>query len=248
MIEDWFVQFEPVAAPRRRVFALSPRRRRSVAPYRKWLPFLGERTTSARCSSPAPAVAFASRGSCAWPISSPRSSRRSSRCSICRSSSSVSVSARSWLSRRPSRCRVAPPRRATSWSRAAGRRSEGSAEITYTLSDEGFLGALRQSRVTPPTLLANERLVQMFLPALKRDAELHETYEYHSPRAVDMPVTALFGTNDTSVTRAEVEAWQHVTRRSCRVRESAGDHFFGHERAPQIASLALGRPRGRGPA
>lgn len=113
--------------------------------------------------------------------------------------------------------------------------------LTYTLSDELFLEKMKTSRMTPPVIFSRPGLVNLFLPPMKRNCELGETYRYDGGSALEVPVTALSGANDDSVTREEVDAWREITSGPATFRELSGDHFFIHDHVDDMTALLTGR-------
>ncbi|TWW65826.1 S-acyl fatty acid synthase thioesterase, medium chain [Takifugu flavidus] len=66
------------------------------------------------------------------------------------------------------------------------------------LSDEDFLKWLTVAGGTPPELLANPQVLQLFLPALKADLHLVENYSCPPPECplLSCPVTCFDGSDD----------------------------------------------------
>lgn len=113
--------------------------------------------------------------------------------------------------------------------------------LTYTLPDDLFLEKMKTSRMTPAAVFAREGLVNLFLPPMKRNCELGETYRYEGGPALSVPVTALSGVDDDTVTRDELEAWREITSGPATCREFSGDHFFIHDHVDEMTALLTGR-------
>ncbi|WP_392532258.1 thioesterase II family protein [Nostoc sp. C117] len=106
-------------------------------------------------------------------------------------------------------------------------------------SDIEFIEHLRRANSVPEEILQNPKLIQLFLPALRSDAELEETYIYHPDEPFDCPISAFGGMEDTIVTQQEIAAWRYQTRNSFLMEMFPGDHFFiNNQLAPLLKSLS----------
>ncbi len=109
----------------------------------------------------------------------------------------------------------------------------------HRLSDSEFLDALRRYGGTPDAFLESQELVQIFVPILRADFSVCETYDYQPEEPLDCSITALGGIDDADVTRDELLAWQAQTRRSFSSRMFPGGHFYLQSRqAPFLRLLA----------
>lgn len=97
---------------------------------------------------------------------------------------------------------------------------------SYLLSDNDFAKRMRAGNGTPKAILNNEKLMRMFLPILKADAELGETYAYKHEQPLTIPISAFGGQLDNSVTEAEMLAWREQTQLGFTFEMHSGDHFF----------------------
>jgi medium-chain acyl-[acyl-carrier-protein] hydrolase len=96
----------------------------------------------------------------------------------------------------------------------------------HILPDAEFVETLRHFNGTPEALLQNEELLQLFLPLLRADIALHETYRYVPGEPFDCPVSVFGGLEDDEVSRENLEAWRVHTRGAFTLRMLPGDHFF----------------------
>lgn len=96
----------------------------------------------------------------------------------------------------------------------------------HNLPDIEFAETLRRFKGTPEALLQNEELLQLFLPLLRADIALHETYQYIPGEPFDCPISAFGGLEDGEVSRENLEAWRVHTRGEFTLRMFPGDHFF----------------------
>jgi medium-chain acyl-[acyl-carrier-protein] hydrolase len=107
----------------------------------------------------------------------------------------------------------------------------------FNLPEQEFIAELRRLNGTPKEVLENPELKELFLPALRADFELVETYVYepYSPLACD--IYAYGGLQDTGVPVASLKAWQQQTSGTFKVRMFPGDHFFIHTSAELVHAL-----------
>jgi medium-chain acyl-[acyl-carrier-protein] hydrolase len=94
--------------------------------------------------------------------------------------------------------------------------------------DARFLAEVSQFSGTPPELLQDVEFAGAYLPILRADFSICETYTYEAAAALPCPITALGGTDDSTVTLDELWAWDRETTAEMQVRTFSGDHFFLH--------------------
>jgi surfactin synthase thioesterase subunit len=70
--------------------------------------------------------------------------------------------------------------------------------------------------------------MDVFLPVLRADFELIETYEYRFDERLSCPITAYGGLLDQDVPVESLRQWGEHTWTACRVRMFPGGHFFIH--------------------
>lgn len=93
-------------------------------------------------------------------------------------------------------------------------------------SDEELIEELRRTEATLPDILDNVSLIQAFLPVIRRDYRVSETYRPLPGVRLRSPVTVLYGDRDSEVHSWEAEGWRDVTDGSCQTRVFAGGHFY----------------------
>ncbi|MDE3721848.1 alpha/beta fold hydrolase [Nocardiopsis sp. N85] len=103
---------------------------------------------------------------------------------------------------------------------------EGPTAGVHLLDDDGLVAVIEALGGTPPGVLADHGLRSLVLPAVRGDYRLVDTYRPTAPAPVDVPVTALAGADDPSVTPEEVAAWAETTTRGHVLEVLPGDHFF----------------------
>ncbi|HCU25433.1 MAG TPA: putative thioesterase [Deltaproteobacteria bacterium] len=97
------------------------------------------------------------------------------------------------------------------------------------LSTPEFLEKLRRLDGTPPEVLEHPDLMEIFLPILRADFELVETYEYQKEAPLECPLSVFGGIQDPDVSRADLDAWRGLTHGPFSLSMFPGDHFFLHQ-------------------
>jgi surfactin synthase thioesterase subunit len=97
----------------------------------------------------------------------------------------------------------------------------------HQLPDDEFIETIvRRYNGIPPAVLAEPELMKLFVPVLRADFTLLETYEYVPQPPIDLPLTVFAGTDDQVVSTSEVAAWREMTRSAYDFRIVPGGHFF----------------------
>lgn len=118
--------------------------------------------------------------------------------------------------------------------RAPGVPSRG--PLLHQLSEEELVRALRGLRGIPPEILDNPEFMEMFLPAMRSDCKVAETYRADG-ESVGCPMTAIGGQDDTSVSIGDLEPWARFTRGPFELRLIPGDHFFINSARQTVLSV-----------
>ncbi|MWC28972.1 thioesterase II family protein [Paenibacillus sp. MMS18-CY102] len=98
----------------------------------------------------------------------------------------------------------------------------------YRLSDEDLIEELRHFNGTPEILLKDKELMDMFLPVMRADLEVCETYEYRDDNPLPFPITAFGGLYDQGITPSELSDWYEQTSEAFQLELFQGDHFIVH--------------------
>lgn len=80
---------------------------------------------------------------------------------------------------------------------------------------------------------------ELLVPVLRADFEMDETYTSDDGEvaALDVPITAIYATEDTLVTRDEVAAWEAATSRGFELVPINGGHMYLTGEADQLFEL-----------
>jgi medium-chain acyl-[acyl-carrier-protein] hydrolase len=100
-------------------------------------------------------------------------------------------------------------------------------EPLHGLSDEAFVAELsRRYGGSPGDLLADAELRELFLPILRSDLRLVESYRHGPETMLHCPIMAFAGDTDTTVSEAGLNAWGELTTGKFTAQRFPGDHFY----------------------
>jgi medium-chain acyl-[acyl-carrier-protein] hydrolase len=97
---------------------------------------------------------------------------------------------------------------------------------SFSLSDDEFLERLKNFNGTPTELLNDPEIQELFLPLLRADFEVVDSYDHVPGEPLPCPITTYGGLQDTDVPVEGLHAWRKHTLSTCNVRMLPGDHFF----------------------
>lgn len=96
----------------------------------------------------------------------------------------------------------------------------------HKLPQDAFIKELRRYNGTPEALFESPELMELFLPVLRADFAVFETYRHRNGEPLDCPITAFGGLQDKKVNQVEIVSWRDVTHNRFGLHMFAGDHFF----------------------
>jgi medium-chain acyl-[acyl-carrier-protein] hydrolase len=114
----------------------------------------------------------------------------------------------------------------------------------HGMARAGFMQELKRLNGTPESVLQNPDLMEIFLPVLRSDFKMAETYVYENQDPIACPITAFGGRHDLRVSRGELEAWQAHTSDKFRLRMFSGGHFYLQHRQQELCDEIVGDLRG----
>lgn len=107
----------------------------------------------------------------------------------------------------------------------------------HVLPDEFLLSELLRLNGTAPQVLDDPEFQELFLPMLRGDYRILETYYHTRKDPLTCPVTACSGNDDSEVSPTEMLAWQEITSGRFVNRVFPGGHFYINARCQELASL-----------
>jgi medium-chain acyl-[acyl-carrier-protein] hydrolase len=105
----------------------------------------------------------------------------------------------------------------------------------YLLPDDEFVREMsRRYNGVPKEILQSSELLNLFLPVMRADATVLDTYVYSDEPPLAFPISAYSGDRDHSVRQNEMEGWHLQTQGPFQFTMFAGDHFFVRSNQAQV--------------
>lgn len=105
------------------------------------------------------------------------------------------------------------------------------------LPDAEFLATVSDFAGYTGEALADPEMLELVLPTLRADIEMHENYVPTTDEPLDVPITAVRGSADTLVSADAVLGWAKVTSRQFDAVELPGGHMYLTESAERLVRL-----------
>ena len=113
---------------------------------------------------------------------------------------------------------------------AASRRAPQTPErlpLIAHLPDVSFLEAIQERyKSIPEVIWKDAELMRLFLPLLRADFTLLETYAYADESPLTCPLTVLYGSEDPTLNEQETAMWELHTQGKFTRQAFTGGHFF----------------------
>jgi medium-chain acyl-[acyl-carrier-protein] hydrolase len=100
------------------------------------------------------------------------------------------------------------------------------APSTFNLPVLEFIAAIQKLKGTPKEFFEHIEIQNAFLPLLRADFELTDTYEYLAEPPLACPITVYGGEQDELTTETSLFSWDVQTSAEYTLRLFPGDHFF----------------------
>lgn len=95
------------------------------------------------------------------------------------------------------------------------------------LDDKNFLVEIQKVYgAIPAAVLNDQALLALFLPILKADIKINETYVGTITPPLSVPVTVFYGQEDSSGSNLSLQDWQKVTTGPLVMKSFPGGHFY----------------------
>jgi surfactin synthase thioesterase subunit len=98
----------------------------------------------------------------------------------------------------------------------------------HELPDAALIEVLRGYRGTPEELLRHAELMDLLLPAIRADFQIVADYRHEAAPSLPVPISALYGTEDSIDDPRCISAWQDETSAGSERVPFEGGHFFLH--------------------
>jgi medium-chain acyl-[acyl-carrier-protein] hydrolase len=104
----------------------------------------------------------------------------------------------------------------------------------HDMPEPEFIKELRRLNGTPGELFEHEELMQVFIPLLRADFSVCQTYVYTPEPPLDCSITAYGGAADPEIRDERLQAWREQTTALYHARIFPGDHFFLNTAQEQV--------------
>nr|AKQ22666.1 malonyl CoA-acyl carrier protein transacylase [Planktothrix paucivesiculata PCC 9631] len=94
------------------------------------------------------------------------------------------------------------------------------------LSDTDLLEEIRLYNGTPSNILENQEFINFYLPIMRADLTLKESYVYLPEPPLNCPISVFGGINDPKISRDSLASWQEQTSKKFNLQMFSGDHFY----------------------
>lgn len=99
----------------------------------------------------------------------------------------------------------------------------------HQLPESAFIAELcHRYNAIPLAIATDKALMQLFLPSLRADFTMIDTYIYTEDSALECPITAFGGLQDGAVQCSDLANWRDQTCHIFNLQMFKGDHFFIH--------------------
>jgi surfactin synthase thioesterase subunit len=114
-------------------------------------------------------------------------------------------------------------------------------KITSNIHDaplDIFVNEIEKLGGTPKTILENKDFLDVFIPILRADYKIIETYNCMNQNSkFDFDISVLNGNKDRDIEDKNLQLWQTCTLGTCRNYKFEGGHFFIQERTEEVVKL-----------
>lgn len=113
--------------------------------------------------------------------------------------------------------------------------------MLHSLPDEDLKEKLRELRGTPEEILQNAELLEVFMPVLRADFSIAETYDYAPAPPLECDLSIFGGLEDHNISRVDLLAWGELFQGSVEMNMFEGGHFFINEDKATVLSALRSR-------
>ncbi|MED1883486.1 thioesterase II family protein [Brevibacillus borstelensis] len=106
--------------------------------------------------------------------------------------------------------------------------------LRHVLSEQELVQEILKLGGTPPELMENREWLELFLPIIRSDYKLVETYQFKWDAPLDCPFMIFNGKQDLLIDAGQIEEWSRFTSREYSAAWFEGDHFYIHDQAEEI--------------
>ncbi|WP_286058937.1 thioesterase II family protein [Bacillus mojavensis] len=109
-------------------------------------------------------------------------------------------------------------------------------KVLHQLSDSALKQAIIEMGGVPEEFNKNEQVLDFFLPILRADFQLLETYRNTSVQPLSCDISIFYGKRDLPSVLFDLSDWNQYTDQTCSFYEFEGDHFFINQRTEEVTA------------
>jgi surfactin synthase thioesterase subunit len=117
----------------------------------------------------------------------------------------------------------------------------------HHLDDDAFIAALRRLNGIPTAIMENVEFLKLYLPVMRADIQLAESYTHTVRERLNCPITALRGKDDSHTSPEAIEHWRELGSGKLSLDVVPGDHFFPLTNRGELLA-AIGKALHSGPS
>ena len=107
----------------------------------------------------------------------------------------------------------------------------------HSLPEKEFIEELEHLGGTPPEILEQRELMELFLPILRADFAISETFTYRDDVKLKCEATLYYGEQDVDVPEEDVMAWTNLIDAPITSHKFDGGHFFINSEKDKLLDL-----------
>lgn len=107
----------------------------------------------------------------------------------------------------------------------------------YHLPERELIDQLRLFGGTEEELFADQQIMELYMPIIRADLSVCDTYVHHPESPLSVPITVFGGTDDPDVSPRELAEWRDHTSDVFTLRMFQGGHFYLYDYQEEILSL-----------
>lgn len=109
-------------------------------------------------------------------------------------------------------------------------------KILYNLPDKEFVKELGSLNGTPKEVLENKELMQLYMPMLRADFKIADTFRFECCNKLPINLSIFRGELDHEVPIDNSLAWQELFKGTSEFTQFSGGHFFVEENKQQVVA------------
>jgi medium-chain acyl-[acyl-carrier-protein] hydrolase len=109
--------------------------------------------------------------------------------------------------------------------------------ISMDIPDDKFVERLAQYEGMPQAVLDNSELMALFLPILRADFQVLNSYRFKPQAPMECPIRLFGSLDDLKTSQLEMEAWRNHTAAVFSSHYFQGGHFYIHENYPDVIKI-----------